>query len=248
MSSCAPKLGQTVGSFVKPKRAIDTVFIHCTASSNPSVDAKTVDEWHRNQGWSCIGYHAIMKTDGTLQHGRDWEQTGAHASGYNTGSLGISLNGLKVSDFNEKQFERLRAFCNEINAAYGGKMRFRGHREVAAKECPVFDYRAVLGLDSQGNMAGTVGVTPEPSAPDSKIPMIAVTATLAQVGMGDTHPHVMWLQALLNAEGFQCGTPDGVFGSNTDACVRSFQKAQGIPADGIVGAVTWSRLIDAGDD
>jgi hypothetical protein len=241
-------LGKTIEHFVKPKRAIDTVFLHCDASSNPNTTVYDIHQWHLNQGWSGCGYHCYNTHNGVMQQGRDFEMVGAHASGYNTGSLGISLNGLKVSDFNDVQFDRLRTFCNEINAAYGGKMRFRGHREVAAKDCPVFDYRAVLGLDGNGYMTGTIGVTPEPSEPDSKIPMVAVTANLAQVGIGDKHPHVKWLQALLNAEGFQCGTPDGIFGRNTDACVRSFQKANGILDDGIVGSVTWARLIDAGDD
>jgi len=247
MSACAPRLGQTVESFVKPKRAIDTVFIHCTASSNPSVDAKTVNQWHLNQGWSCIGYHAILTTNGVLQHGRDWEQTGAHASGYNTGSLGISLNGLNVSDFNEKQFERLRTFCEEINNAYGGRMRFRGHREVAAKECPVFDYRKVLGLDRNGYMVADDLVDTSPT-PMSQIPMVSVTASLAQIGRGDSHPHVKWLQSLLTVAGFPAGTADGAFGDKTDAAVRGFQRSQGLAADGIVGEVTWARLIDVGDD
>ena len=36
---------------------------------------------------------------------------------------------------------------------------------------------------------------------------------------------------------------DGKFAAKTDAAVRSFQKAQGLTVDGIVGENTWKRLL-----
>jgi peptidoglycan hydrolase-like protein with peptidoglycan-binding domain len=38
------------------------------------------------------------------------------------------------------------------------------------------------------------------------------------------------------------GTADGVVGPLTVAAVTSFQRAKGLPADGIVGAQTWGAL------
>ena len=52
------------------------------------------------------------------------------------------------------------------------------------------------------------------------------------------------LQAVLNAGGFNCGEPDGSFGSNTDAAVRKFQKAKGLKVDGSVGEATWTALLN----
>ncbi|MBS0291586.1 MAG: lytic murein transglycosylase [Proteobacteria bacterium] len=40
------------------------------------------------------------------------------------------------------------------------------------------------------------------------------------------------LQELLNARGFDAGTPDGVAGPTTRAGLRRFQRSQGLPADG----------------
>jgi N-acetylmuramoyl-L-alanine amidase len=39
---------------------------------------------------------------------------------------------------------------------------------------------------------------------------------------------------------------EGVFGMSSDRAVRSFQRARGLPADGIVGPDTWGRLVEAG--
>lgn len=46
------------------------------------------------------------------------------------------------------------------------------------------------------------------------------------------------LQGALNALGFACGRPDGIFGAFTERAVREFQANVGLPADGIAGADT----------
>jgi lysozyme len=53
---------------------------------------------------------------------------------------------------------------------------------------------------------------------------------------------VQEMQSLLEAQGFDVGTPDGDFGPKTKAQVAAFQKAKSLLADGIVGAATWSAL------
>jgi hypothetical protein len=50
------------------------------------------------------------------------------------------------------------------------------------------------------------------------------------------------LQRDLNAHGGKLAV-DGVFGPATLAAVKRFQKAAGIASDGIVGPVTWSKLL-----
>lgn len=49
------------------------------------------------------------------------------------------------------------------------------------------------------------------------------------------------LQAALTRAGFACGQ-DGIFGPGTEAAVKAFQAAKGMPQDGIVGPEIWAAL------
>ncbi len=50
------------------------------------------------------------------------------------------------------------------------------------------------------------------------------------------------LQELLDADGFGLGV-DGLFGRNTEAAVKRFQREQGLDDDGVVGSLTWGALL-----
>ena len=73
---------------------------------------------------------------------------------------------------------------------------------------------------------------------------------------GSTGAAVFELQKKLNALGFDCGNPDGIFGRQTVNAVKSYQKSSKLTMDGIVGAATWSALFadtvdeyqESGDD
>lgn len=59
---------------------------------------------------------------------------------------------------------------------------------------------------------------------------------------GSKNGSVMVLQEFLNSQGYDCGTPDGIFGSKTERAVKAFQKANRLVADGIVGSKTWALI------
>lgn len=57
-----------------------------------------------------------------------------------------------------------------------------------------------------------------------------------------TAPGVKTMQTKLNTVGYNCGTPDGKFGNNTDTAVRAFQLAKGLTVDGKAGKNTLKAL------
>ena len=140
--------------FHKPKRHINRVFLHCSASDNPRHDnVASIRKWHLQNGWSDIGYHYLISKDGKIHAGRNIEITPASQKGHNTGTIAICLSGLAKDQFTQAQFNSLRAFCHEINKAYP-QITFHGHCEVSSKTCPVFDYKSVLCLDTSGKLIG----------------------------------------------------------------------------------------------
>jgi peptidoglycan hydrolase-like protein with peptidoglycan-binding domain len=64
---------------------------------------------------------------------------------------------------------------------------------------------------------------------------------MSELKHGSKGPEVEALQTELNALGVHCDV-DGHFGPKTEAAVKHFQKAFGLPADGIVGPHTRTTL------
>ena len=95
----------------------DTIIvIHCTQTpADMDVDVAKVTEWHTQRGFDTIGYHYLIKRDGTLQTGRDEDLVGAHAVAVNGTSIGIALVGGGTVDmgwednFTPEQFNTLKS-------------------------------------------------------------------------------------------------------------------------------------------
>lgn len=61
--------------------------------------------------------------------------------------------------------------------------------------------------------------------------------------IGSKGDDVMYLQDRLNYLGYDCGTADGIFGIKTDTAVKYFQTRNALKSDGIVGKLTWAKLL-----
>jgi zinc D-Ala-D-Ala carboxypeptidase len=77
----------------------------------------------------------------------------------------------------------------------------------------------------------------------SKTAEAAATLTWPVVAQGAKGERVVAIQYLLNQRIGAGLTIDGVFGPKTAAAVRTFQTRSKLPADGQVGAQTWTHLI-----
>lgn len=235
--------------FRKPSRPVTRVFLHCSASDNPEHDnVATMDAWHKEKGWNGVGYHFFIRKIGQLETGRNIELTPAAQEGNNTGTIAICLHGLKVEKFTQAQFATLKELCRQIYAAYGGNITFHGHCEVARKACPVFDYRAVLGLDAKGRLGALATAT---SAPGPKIEMPVVefghiedpgNSALGVLRLGSKSGAVEILQKNLVKLGYFVGKIDGDFGTRTRDAVMAFQADHHLSPDGKVGPLEREAL------
>lgn len=231
--------------FQKPARPVRTVFVHCSASDRPEHDsAAVIDRWHRANGWAGIGYHYFIRKDGTLETGRDLEKVPAAQEGHNTGSIAICLHGLEYGKFTPAQFATLRGLSAQINRAYGGQIRFRGHCEVSPKSCPVFAYEDVLGIDAEGKMPLSRDVSiPQVPVPNLSPDGLEVLLSAAPVmKVGSRGEDVRALQTLLSQLGYHTGAIDGIFGNRTRDSVIAFQADNHLSTDGLVGALTREAL------
>lgn len=142
-------------SYINYRKRGDTKFIvvHCAATQNKQVyDWKTIDQMHRQKGWTGIGYHYVIRTDGTIETGRPREALGAHVSGYNDVSLGICLiggvdsKGRSIDNFTREQKESLRLLIDWLKSFYPDA-EVLGHRDFpdVHKDCPCFDVKEWYG-------------------------------------------------------------------------------------------------------
>ena len=124
----------------------DIIVIHCTQTpSDMDFGVEKVTSWHKNRGFDTIGYHYLIKRDGTLQVGRDEDVVGAHAVAVNGTSVGVALVGGGTVDmgwennFTPVQFETLKSIIIKLKDKYNIE-KIIGHYQVdGKKECPSFD-------------------------------------------------------------------------------------------------------------
>lgn len=116
-------------------------------------------------------------------------------------------------------------------------------------DAPVILTEAYSKLVAYATMAGIAKAaglkkkpTQEPVDPNPTTADVCVV-NLPVLEKGAKGDDVRALQILLKGNGYNCGTVDGIFGSNTDSMVRAYQSNHGLTVDGIVGPATWSSLL-----
>jgi N-acetyl-anhydromuramyl-L-alanine amidase AmpD len=121
---------------LSPRRLTRRIIVHHSAS--PDVSAATIHTWHLQQKWSGIGYHFVIRRDGSIEAGRPMEMIGAHAGPeVNGDSIGICLTG-NFMDYTPtgQQVEALIQLVSYLRELYPDKLEVWQHKDVAATECP----------------------------------------------------------------------------------------------------------------
>tara|TARA_R110002153_G_scaffold104649_3_gene242699 strand:- start:2125 stop:2538 length:414 start_codon:yes stop_codon:yes gene_type:complete len=126
-------------------RLLNRIILHCTATRvGEELDVSQIDKWHRDRGFSEIGYHYVIYADGTIATGRNIRKKGAHVKGHNHDSVGVAYvggldNNLVPQDTMTMQQEL--AFLHLVNSlrVVFGSLSVHGHNEFSNKACPSFE-------------------------------------------------------------------------------------------------------------
>lgn len=132
-------------SEMQTRTKTEEIIIHC-AATKPSMDigASDIDRWHRERGWLKIGYHYVIKRDGTVEVGRALLEVGAHAKGHNATSVGVCMvggmseDGEPETNFTKKQWESLAKCVDSLLDTFP-EAKVIGHNDVSSKACPTFN-------------------------------------------------------------------------------------------------------------
>lgn len=155
---------------------------------------------------------------------------------------------------------------NATRRAYGAPIPFRyafkriwegGHGRQSQHYAGVaFDVGQALSQRERNeiwNIANDLGVwvyvepislTPTWVHFDKRYGNPACSAGYPVVRSGSRGVYVLILQDALNALGYTTYTLDGIFGNNTRNALMTFQRENGLTADGISGCRTWTRLVN----
>ncbi|MDQ3941177.1 MAG: N-acetylmuramoyl-L-alanine amidase [Actinomycetota bacterium] len=170
-------LKRTSGGCVRQFFPVQQLFVHHTAGSNfdtrPKATMRAIYWYHVvRQGWCDVGYNFVIAPDGTIFEGRwarrygPWEVhdsedrsgravAGAHVSGYNSGSVGVSVMGnysqvrpspavrRSLAEFLAWEADRhdlnpraKHTYRNPESSATRHLPYIAGHRDAGYTECP----------------------------------------------------------------------------------------------------------------
>ena len=224
------------------RRTRTTHVVFHTAAWPGDPSAADIDRAHRQRGFAKIGYHFLIRKDGTVETGRAVDEVGAHCrdGGHNHDAVGVCFSGHhNREDWTPAQRAAWLDLAAGLLDRYDVPVEHViGHREAGArKDCPGtrIDCREVR-RELAKHMAGQTGK--RAGAPG----VSADTSERPTVRRGHRGPAVEALQRALKAAGLYGGRVDGDFGPVTERALRAFQARRGLAADGIAGPRVWAAI------
>ena len=142
-------------------KPITLLVVHCSATpATRDIGVAEIRAAHKAKRppWKDVGYHYVIRRNGTVEKGRADNVMGAHVVGHNNGSLGICLiGGVKPdntaeTNFTAAQYAALKELLTTLKGRYPNA-RVCGHRDLSpdrngdgvvgpgewVKACPTFD-------------------------------------------------------------------------------------------------------------
>ena len=125
-------------------RSITLIVIHCSAvKPDQTSSVAQIDSWHRKRGFHLgVGYHYVIRRDGTIEPGRPEWMVGAHCKNHNAHSIGIcyegglDIRGQPADTRTEAQKAAMRRLLEELHARYPRAIILGHHDLNPQKDCP----------------------------------------------------------------------------------------------------------------
>ncbi len=120
---------------------VSKIVVHHTGNDeDDDLSAADIHRIHRAIGWSGIGYHFVIRKDGSIERGRPEEYVGSHAYGWNWETLGIHLCGnFELVEPTPQQIESAAYLIGYLCEKYDlvpDSVNVVGHRDLMATACP----------------------------------------------------------------------------------------------------------------
>lgn len=238
------------GSLTKRTKTEMIVLHHAAAKS---CSAEKVHQWHLNNGWSGIGYHYFIRKDGQIYRGRPENVVGAHATNYNSKSIGICFEGdFTVENVPKAQLEAGKELVAYLKDKYK-ITNVKGHKDLMATSCPGknFPFNEIADAKQSTPIENLVLLFQRAAQADGyKFSQYGCdgiygneTSQAMQkcvVKKRDTYQYkncTKLVQKLLDIK------QDGLCGNQTSNAIKEFQQKHGLVADSCCGPKTWQKLL-----
>lgn len=128
-------------------RLITMLIIHCSAvMPYQTSSVEQINDWHLNgRGWkNGIGYHYVIRRNGSIEKGRPDEMVGAHCLKHNRHSLGIcyegglDANGEPADTRTPEQKASMLKLLIDLKKQHPNAI-IVGHNTLSNRDCPCFD-------------------------------------------------------------------------------------------------------------
>lgn len=232
-------------------------------------DAITIHRWHQSNGWSGIGYHFLVRKNGTIERGRPEDTIGAHCLNNNSDSIGICFEGnFDKEIMSETQLKTGQELLSYLYKKYNlTKSNVYRHRDLMATDCPGKNFpfdKVIAGVTTTNN------ITKDKKTKYTQKMFIKDVCSILGASTGKkafsktitisksknvNHHLVTPLERYMKSLGYYTGAIEAdsgskpYFGGGMESAIKKYQKevikANPKFQDGIItaGGATWKRLL-----
>lgn len=144
--------------YLKDRDRTDLIVVHCSATDpKEDIGKREITQWHLKRGLVSIGYHYVIRRDGSTEVGRRENEIGAHVSGHNSNSIGVCMvggvdaQGKPSDNFTEGQYNSLRVLLGHLTTRYA-EAKVIGHRDLS---------RIMTRVSQVGTVGAAQALTPQ---------------------------------------------------------------------------------------